>query len=298
MFRKKTESLETSSATSEKKVKKNWTPYLIMGAIIFLAAFVRVFFAYGTSAGSDFALSGGSMSTNNVNVIHNFFTDGLFSMIGDGFGSLFSGTPMFNDPSQFYPYGSATSAPALFDIIIYPFAIIFDMILVDQYASINLALGLSGPVFGILSCIPMYLLGKELMGSKLAGYISALFLALCPIAISTTVFSNGTGTSFVLFTFLFSAYFLVKAINKVKVNEEAPLGKEIFVNALLSGLFFAIASASWTEFRAILIPLIVVMVVQMFIDRFKNRDATKMVTLYSFVIVVGTLLAGAYYAIF
>ena len=114
-------------------IKRNWRPLLVMGVIMFLATFVRVFFAYGVSAGSDFALSGGTAASNNLMALDNLLSDGLVSFVNE---------------SLYYPYGSTSVVPMVFTFILYPFALIANafMHVTTAAASFALALSLDRPL--------------------------------------------------------------------------------------------------------------------------------------------------------
>ena len=273
------------SFVSSMAIKKNWRPILVMGVIMFLAAFVRVFFAYGVSAGSDFALSGGTVSSNNLLALDNLMSDGLVTFVNE---------------SLYYPYGSTSVAPMVFAIIMYPFALIANVFLHDTTVASSFALALSGPLFGVLAVIPMYLLGKEITGKRLGGILAALFLALCPVAVQETVFSNGTGLSLVLFLSIFAVYFLVKAIKSAGLTDgarESADRKPVLKYALVSGILLALAGLCWTGYRAIVLPIVAVMVIQTLLDRFRGRDPMPATYMYSVVVLLGALIPGIYYAV-
>ena len=265
-------------------VNRNWRPLIIVGVIMFLAAFVRVFFAYGVSAGSGFALSGGTVASNNLLALDNLLSDGLVTF--------------FNE-SLYYPYGSTSVAPMVLTFIMYPFAAIANVFMHDTTTAASFALALSGPLFGVLAVIPMYLLGKEITGKRLGGMLAALFLALCPVAVQETVFSNGTGLSLVLFFSIFAVYFLVKAIKAAGLTDgsrDSAERKPVLKLALVSGILLALAGLCWTGYRAIVLPIAAVMIVQTLVDRFRGRDPMPAAFMYSVVVLLGALVPGIYYA--
>ena len=277
----------TPSEKQNPASKRNWRPVIIMGIILILAAFVRVAFSFGTSAGSDFALSGGTASSDNLRFIT----------------SLLNGELLITDASQYYPYGSVTTASLLFNVVMCAFAGAFNVFCGDINTAASLALAVSGPLFAVLACIPMYFLGKELFGNKLAGYLSALFLALCPIVVRQSVFSNGEGLSFTLLLFIIAAIFVVKMVKSFNgANSEGIKGiisgnKAAVKFAVVAGIFLALTAISWTGFRAVILPLIAVMVIQVLIDRFKGKNPMPMAFLYSLVVLLAVIIAGVYYIV-
>ncbi len=275
---------ENTSVDAGKSLKGGKNPLVIMGIILLLAAFVRVIFSYGVSAGSGFALSGGTVSSDNLHLVEGILS-GKFSL---------------TDSSLYYPYGSVTTASLLFNMIAVAFGAIFQ-IFTDVHTASSLALAVSGPLFGVLACIPMYYLGKLIFGSKLAGYLSALFLALCPIAVRETVFSNGTGTSFTLLLFLIAILFVVKMAKSIEYGEFTGVKSLISQNksatrySVIAGALLALTALSWTGFRAILLPIIVVMVIQVLVDRFTGKDPMPAALMYSFIVLIAVVISGACY---
>ena len=261
--------VEESKVSKPKNSGRNWRPIMVMGAILFLAAFVRVAFSFSVSAGSGFALSGGTDASNNLRFIESIVE---YRKV------------RFTDNWLNYPDGSLIVVPVLFDAIMAAFAMLVDVFMKGPVESSSLVLAVSGPVFGMLACIPMYFVGKEMFSSKIAGYASAAFLALCPVFVQESVFSNGTGMSFAVFLFLFGIYFLIKALKGLNDNVSA------YKTSIFAGIFIAAAMASWIDFREVAIPLVIVMVAQTIIDRFKGKDPRPAATVYSMVLAIGFVL--------
>ena len=263
--------------------KKNWRPVLLAGVVLFIAVFVRVFFAYGVSAGSDFALSGGTAASNNLYALEKLLSEGAVSFVNG---------------SMYYPYGSANVAPMLFTLVMYPFALVANVFLQDTVTASSFALALSGPLFGVLACIPVYFIGKELTGRTAGGMLAMLFMALCPVAVQQTVFSNGSGISFTLLFAAIAVLFMIKALKALGGTDsarDAAQPKAYLVPALVSGIMLAIAGLSWTGYRAVILPLLAVMVAQALLDRFRGRDPMPAARVYSAIALLGSLIPAAYY---
>ncbi len=267
---------EVPKAPKAKGTGRNWRPLALMGAILFLAAFVRVVFAFSVSADSGFALSGGTDASNNLRFIESIVADHKVR---------------FTDNWLNYPDGTLIVVPVLFDAVMSVFALLVNLVMDDPVQSSSAVLAFSGPVFGVLACIPMYFVGKEMFSSKIAGYASAGFLALCPVFVEESAFSNGTGMSFALFFFLIGIYYLVKALKGLNNNVSA------YKTSIIAGIFIAIAMSSWIDFRQVAIPLVIVMVAQSIIDRFKNRDPRPAATVYAMVLAIGFVLPCVGYTV-
>lgn len=285
----RTDSTDPGAAAADKRPaaasapKKNWRPVLLAGVVLFIAVFVRVFFAYGVSAGSDFALSGGTAASNNLYALEKLLSEGTVSFVNG---------------SMYYPYGSANVAPMLFTLVMYPFALVANVFLQDPVVASSFALALSGPLFGVLACIPVYFIGKELTGRTAGGMLAMLFMALCPVAVQQTVFSNGSGVSFTLLFAAIAVLFMIKALKALGHTDsarDAAQPKAYLVPALVSGIMLAIAGLSWTGYRAVILPVLAVMVAQVFLDRFRGRDPMPAARVYSAIALLGSLIPAVYY---
>ena len=263
-------------ASKPKASGRNWRPAIIIAMVMFLAAFVRLAFSIGVSAGSDFALSGGTDASNNLRFIQALVNDGEF---------------IFKDDWMTYPEGTVLVVPVLFACAMSALAGLFNIFLSDVTTSSSLALAVSGPLFGVLACIPMYFVGREMFSSKLAGYVSAAFLALCPVFVQETVFSNGTGMSFALFFFLFGVYYLIRALKDINDNISA------YKTSIIAGAFIALAMLSFTDLRQVAIPFVIVMVIQVIVDRFKGKDPRPASTVHSMVLAIGFVIPCAVYTV-
>ena len=233
--------------------------------IIALLAFVlRTVFAYGVSADGDFALSGGSEAQYHLHVVE----------------SILNGSFIFgSDAAANYPIGGLNINPPLYDMIAAG---------IGSFAGASFALAVLAPIFGALTVFPVYLVGKELKGVT-TGVVAALIYALMALPISASVFSNGTEFAFTAFLFAFFILMMIKLVRKVNENELAV--KE----AAIAGLFLGLIALSWNGFRMILVLLIIVMVIQIVLDRFNSKDFKVPLYSYSIVMVIGVAIGAVYY---
>jgi asparagine N-glycosylation enzyme membrane subunit Stt3 len=232
--------------------------------IAILAFVLRTVFAYGISADGGYALSGGSDAQYHLHVVESIL-DGSFIL-----GS---------DSAINYPVGGLNTNAPLYDFIAAG---------IGSFAGASAALAFLAPVFGVLTCFPVYLIGKELYGTKI-GVFAALIFALLALPIVSTVFSNGTEYAFVAFLVCFFIWSLIKVVRKVDSNE---LGIK---EALIAGILFGLVVLSWTDFRAILVMMVIVMVIQMALDRFNSKDFSVTLYTYSIIMVIGLAMGAAYY---
>ena len=179
-------------------------------------------------------------------------------------GGSFFGT----DSSLNYPFGSANSNPILIDAILAGIAMIGTSLGMATVKAASLTLGTFSLACGTLAIIPMFLLGKEVVGTKKAGYIAALFLAFCPIVITQTVFSNGTETGWILLLFLILSLLVFKGLKSIVVSThtEDKFKETIIVNrsavrtAAIAGPVLALIVLSTNNFRPIVVLLVISLV--------------------------------------
>lgn len=259
-------------------------------ALIVLAALLlRTVFSYGISADSEFALSGGVIATEHLNNIVEFMT-GNFSSIGG---------------SSFYPEGSVNAVPVLIDILLAGLATVIKAVTgMSDIESASLALGATAPIVGALACIPMYYLGKEVFdGKKRAGFLAALFLAFCPVAVTNTVFSNGSEIAFVLLFFICALLFIVKGLKALNCDRCAKggLGEVFSVNgksfkyALLAGIVLTLAAYTWNGFRPMIVLSLLTMGVMVIYHRVRGTDPRPVAFFFSIIVALPIILAAPYY---
>ncbi|MDR3075432.1 MAG: hypothetical protein LBU30_05290 [Candidatus Methanoplasma sp.] len=275
--------LPASDDGQERWFKREWR--LITLLAIMIAAFViRFIFAFGVSAGSDFALSGGSGASIHAHMIE----------------SILNGSFTFSDPALNYPYGSVNTYPPLMNILLAGIAGIVTMFGVSTGTAAAGTLAFSAPIFAALTCWPVYLIGRKMFGDEKIGLLAALLYAFFALMVMTTVFSNGTEYAFVGFLFAFMLYFLLKALDACdKVQPDGFRGmigdRTILKNVLLAGILFAMIALSWNQFRVIVLMLVFFMVAQALVDRFRSKEMAPTVGIYSTVILLGVLISAPYY---
>ena len=192
-----------SSANSGSKgvwFREHWR-LLSMFAIIIAAFLMRFVFAYGISAGDNYALSGGSSASNNLRIVEEILA-GTYSPV--------------RDAALNYPFGSANTFGPLFDYIIAAIAFVVTLFGVSDATAAAGVLAWSAPILGALTCIPVYMAAKKMFkGDETIGIVAALFYAFFALLIMTTPFSNGTGFAFICFVAAWMVYFLASAFEAV-----------------------------------------------------------------------------------
>ena len=232
--------------------------------VVILAFIVRTVFAYGISADGGFALSGGSDAQYHLHVVESILN-----------GSFILGS----DAAINYPVGGLNVNAPLYDFIAAG---------VGSFAGASTALAVLAPIFGALTCFPVYLIGKELYGYK-AGFVAALIFGLMALPIVSTVFSNGTEYAFVAFLLSFFILALIKVARKISDDEFAK--KEV----LIAGILLGLVVLSWNDFRAVIVLLAVIMAIQMVLDRFNSKDFSVTLYSYSIIMLIGLVIGAIYY---
>ena len=265
-----------SRDNSDKGWLKNHWCALSLGVIVIVAFLLRTVFAFGISADGDFALSGGSSAQYHLHVIE----------------SILNGNYSLTDAAVNYPAGGLMVYPPLMDFLAAIVAMILSAAGMATTAAASAGIGVLNPIIGALTCIPVFLVAKELYGKK-AGVVAALVFAFLALPISTSVFSSGTEYALAAFLVAFMSLFLVKMVKAMDAEGESR--KSVYVNAVLAGVFLALAALTWNGFRILLVLLIVAMVIQLLVDRFKGRDVTTALIAYSVAMLVGVVVAALYY---
>ncbi len=275
--------IRSSEDVGEGWFNKNWRLVSLL-AIILVAFLMRFVFAFGISAGDNYALSGGTSATNHLHVIE----------------SILNGTFSINDLALNYPNGSLNVSPVAFDFLIAGLAGIGTLLGASTTVAASAALAWSAPIFAALTCYPVYLVGKKMYkDDEKVGLLAALFYAFFGLLIMETVFSNGTEYAFIGLVFAFMTYFLVSAVKAIDVPVVD--GPKFFQTnsavkyAVIAGLLFGVITLSWNKFNCILLLLIFLAVVQVLIDRYLARDIIPSAKIYGIVIWIGVIIAALYY---
>jgi asparagine N-glycosylation enzyme membrane subunit Stt3 len=262
-----------------------------LSAIVLIALILRVFFAYGTSADSGFALSGGSDAAYHLRVIEHILTNG---------------TPIVTDSALNYPFGGLNYNPPLFDWAVAAAAFPLTLFGFSAAEAASAALAFSTAIVGALTCIPVYLLAKE-MFSRRAAIVASAFFAISSVAIVQTVFSNGTESAFFVFFFVLMTLFLLRAVKALKRpaadvsaknNMLAPFkDKKVFRNMIFATLSLIALQLSWIGFISVIMLISFIMVVQTVADRIRGDRALSYVSLYGTVMILSLLVVSLYYVL-
>ncbi len=251
----------------------------ILVFIIALAFFLRTYWAVGPAIQYGYSVSGGSDSYYHEKII---------------FHILDSRHQLINDPMLNYPIGVNNPRPPLFhwaivlsSYIFYPFMEIHDAAL--------LMLILFPAIWGALTIIPVYLIGKEAFNKKV-GFLSALLLATMPAHLMRSVATQADWDAFDLFFISLSFYFFLRALKTVNYKKwihdwfkisDVKNGLLIFfkenkksmIYASLAGTAMGSLALAWKGYTYAEAILLVYLFFQIFINRFRNKSNLHIVIL-------------------
>ncbi len=269
---------------------------VMLVAIMALAFFLRTYWAIGTSVDYGYSVSGGSDSYYHERILKHII-DSKHQLLWD---------PMLN-----YPIGHTNPRPPLFhwsiilmSFIFYPF--------MDPYTAAVFTLILFPAIWGTLTVIPVYLLGRESFNRKV-GLVAAFLLAIMPAHMMRSVATQADWDAFNLFLIMFMFYFFLKALKEVKYKrwvkdwfkkEDVKSGlSEFFSENRRAVIYSALAGASlgslalaWKGYTYALVILLVYLVVQIFINRFRNKSNLHIVVLTLIYTAVAFTMALPWYA--
>ncbi len=273
--------------------KVNWKTVGILVMFVALALFIRAYFAWEPSVTEDFSVSGGSDSYYYERLI-DYFVENHHYLRYD---------PMLN-----YPLGAANPRRPFFVVSTVAMGYLAYPVFGNLHDGVYAALILSTAIWGALSVIPMYLLGKEMFNRRV-GIIAAFLLAVSPAHLMRSVATNADHDSLVLFFSIWVFYFFFKAIKYAKRDmwidnwrswKTIKSGFRAFMRenklaliySALAGTSLLVIMLSWKGFPYIETILVIYIGLQLFINRFKNQSTLHlfMITLVFTVVSFG----GAY----
>ena len=270
----------------KEKQARNWGIVATLFTIVLIALVLRVFFAYDYAAVGGYALSGGTDAAYHLRSIEHI---------------LETGTQLITDPALNYPFGQLNPNPFLMDWVFAGFASIVTLFGVSTSTAAAGTLVWGTAILGAVTCIPVYMIGRE-MFNKVAGIVAALLYAICAMAISNTVMSNGTVAAFYGFLFALMIFALVKAVKALGNERPEDQKDNIFKTnrtavkySVISGLLLALVALSWNGFRPIVVMIAAMMIVHAVLNRVRKKDGAPLFTVYALTLLVGMLVAAPFY---
>jgi dolichyl-diphosphooligosaccharide--protein glycosyltransferase len=276
-------------------LRENWRIGLILVLIVGLAAFLRVYFVYNEFAPSGYWTGGGDYSGGS----DPFYWERALLY------SFTTGKELSWDYAMNYPIGFPDVRPPMFDWFnLLGGYVVSPLFPGGPWNAMVWMLNMNAAIFGVLSIIPAYLIGKEAFNRR-AGILAALLLAISAASLQRSHASIAVHDSWTLF-FVVSAFFFylraLKTLNRRRWVETWFQGKAIVTGiqaflqenrksvlyAFLAGMCIAVTALSWQGWAYGPVILVLIFLVEILLDRIRNQDAMGVTAL--FVIILGTPL--------
>ncbi len=273
------------SEGSDNWFRNNWRVLTLL-VIVAVAFLIRFCFAYGISIGDNYALSGGTSAASHRRII----VEILYGTYNPG-----------SEAALNYPYGAKSIYGPLFDYCCAAWAKLFSALGMSYDASAGAALAWNPPIFGAITCIPVFMLATKMFkGDKIIGLTAAAFYCLFPVLIMTTPFSYGTEMAFLCFLVVGLTTFVVFAFSAI--DEMGITGiKEVFTTkavvqwVILAALFMVFIVLTWTGFWAIMMTAAIMLFFALLLARLNGKPMGAVVGVASTVILAGVVAGACYY---
>ena len=264
--------------------------------LFFLALFVRAYFGHDLAQENGYLVSGGSDSYYWQRIIDY---------------SSNTGKQLFWDPLINWPDGIRNPRPPM-----YSFSVVVPAVFTQGFFdSIEDAWGAhlmwSTALWGALTVVPTYFLGKEAFGRR-AGLVAAFLLAVMPSHVQRSVLSDADHDAFILFFIVLTFYFVLKAVKAQQHKRWVENWKDIksirkgfgdyfresrtaVLYAALAGVSYACIINAWVGFGYASVLILAYYVIQVLLNKFKNIDSMSVTMLIFVVMSIGFLLSYPVY---
>jgi len=215
--------------------------------------------------------------------------------------------------------GLGNPRPPLFSWYIAVPGIVLSPLIGDVWQSVITVLILSTAIWGALTVFPTYFLTKNIFGKR-AGLIAAFLMAVMPAHLQRSQATDADHDSMVLFFVVTSFYFFMKALKTLYerrwvaswniVTKEGRYSiftgiKDFFkenpksiLYSVMAGISMGTVALIWQGWTYVPIILLIYVVLQLFVDRFRNRDPMGMGICFTITMGAALLLAAPWYVIF
>jgi len=255
-------------------LRQNWRTAAILIFVVLLAFFVRSYFVLGPSIDNGYLVSGGSDS---------YYHERVIAYVAQ------TGQHLYMDDLLNYPWDLRNPRPPLFDWSVAVTGMLMSSITGDPVSdSTGFTLVTSTAFWGALTCIPVYMIGRQAFGRKV-GLAAAFLFAMMPAHIERSVASEADHDAMVLFLVVFCFYFLLMSLKSIMgdkwvsnwkqrkaitsgLGQYFKLNQVSIIYAALAGVCIAAVAFIWTGYMYILIIVLVYFLVQLIINLFKKTD--------------------------
>ncbi len=292
---------------SKNKEESSWelimgdrfTTLTCLGGIFLLALFIRTFFAFdlATKFGTPYLLSGGSDAYYYERIINYIHVNHQH---------------MWTDPLRKFPIGGSNTRPPFFAWSVMLGGYMVTPLVGNVNQAISYSFILSTGLWGALTIFPTYLVGRDTFGKK-AGIGAAFLLAVSSGHLQRSTITNGDHDAIYLFFGVTAFYFFMKALECIPEREiwvsewsdwdEIKSGlarftsknKRALLYSAMSGMAIAAVSLAWKGYAYLLVILVIYILLQLFIDKFRGLDSLGITVCFGITLAVVFLLAGPWY---
>ncbi len=284
-------------------LRENWRIGLILVLILGLALFLRVYFVYQEFAPAGYWTGGGDYSGGS----DPFYWERALLY------SFTTGKEIAYDRAMNYPIGFPDVRPPLFDWFNLLGGYLISPAFGNAWDAMVWMLNMNAAIFGVLSIIPTYLIGKEAFNRR-AGILAALLLAISAASLQRSHATIGVHDSWTLFFVVCTFYFYLRALKTLNrrrwvdnwfQSKSVTAGLRAFLQenrksvlyAFLAGLSIAVTALSWQGWAYVPVILILIFLVEVLLDRIRNQDAMGVTILFVIILAVPLLLSFPWYAV-
>ena len=278
---------------------KNWKVAVMLTGIFILALFLRTYFNVSEATDDGFKMTGGSDPYYHKRAV-DWVTNEHEHLIDD---------PMLN-----YPIGIPNPRPPVFDwtMALTGMAIspAFDG---DVEEATWWSVEFIPALFGALTIIPVYLIGKETF-NKRTGLLAAFLLAIMAGHIGHTTFGLADHDSFFLFWAVVSIYYFQRAVNCLRDGvfvqnwtdlKEVRYGFQTMVKennvalgyALFSGMSMSVIALAWKGFPYIMTIIIAYFIFQLLINKVRMVDSLNLSFISLTALAMPLAISAPYYSL-
>lgn len=289
-----------TTTTQEAKGNRGWAVGITLVVLFLAALFLRVYWNVDAAQeGGKFVLSGGSDPYYEKRAIDSIQANGYRTLIQD---------PLLN-----YPYGSINPNPPLYQ---WSVAVAGQLLAPFFHGDVGLATWWATEwapaVYGALTLIPIYFIGKSLFDRRV-GVLAAAFWVFSAEAIDVTGLGDSRHYAAVLFFATLAFLFYIKTLEQFRGDGNwvgswkrgADVGSGIgrffrerqlgLGYAFLTGISIAAVALMWKGFPYVIGILFLYAGLQMIVDHWRNRDSLGLWLATLIAMLVGMIVAYPYY---
>lgn len=267
-----------SERLSEVTISISTKTFILLAIIFLIALFLRGYYGYEPATRYDavpYLYSGGSDSYYHQRAVeyalnHHRYLD--------------------FDPMLNYPIGFPNPRAPLFDTSVAVWGeILAPFFNGDAFRSASFVMLWITALFGALTVIPTYFLGKEAFNRRV-GLIGAFLLAIMPASVERSVITNADHDSMALFFIITGFYFFLRALKTMKTERWVSSWKSVdsivrgvaaalsqnkraIAYSLMSGISLACVALIWQGYPYAIITILVYYLITVLIDKFRKIDS-------------------------